>query len=258
MLQRFWSQNCETSQIYDYIQYQIDSFNRLSGSLEGYNCSICNNKGKVAFLYDNDMAIKNCACISIRNNLKNIEESGLKDLINNCTFDNFNVTEEWQKQLKELAQRYTEDKEIMWFNIGGQVGCGKTHICTAITSYYMSQHKTAKYMLWRDDAVRIKGKINTDAYDRELNKLKNVKVLYIDDLFKSDSGRVPTAADVNLAFEILNYRYNNKKLRTIISSEFMIDELLEIDEALGSRIYQRTKDYCIFIGRDKGKNYRLK
>lgn len=43
----------------------------------------------------------------------------------------------------------------------------------------------------------------------------------------------------------------------MISSEFTMDELLSFDEGVGSRIYQRSKEYCHIIGRDPAKNYRL-
>jgi DNA replication protein DnaC len=83
-------------------------------------------------------------------------------------------------------------------------------------------------------------------------------VLYIDDFFKTESGKLPTTAEINIAFEILNFRYNNPDLVTIISSEKGMSELLEIDEATGSRIFERSKDYSISIAKDKNKNYRLK
>ena len=68
---------------------------------------------------------------------------------------------------------------------------------------------------------------------------------------------MPTQADVNLAFEIINYRYNDPQLITVISCERDVTELLDIDEAVGSRIYQRTKKYNISVSADNKKNYRL-
>ena len=47
-------------------------------------------------------------------------------------------------------------------------------------------------------------------------------------------------------FEIINYRYINK-LPIIVSSEYSIDELLNFDEAIGSRIYEMCKDYLVEI-----------
>ena len=57
-----------------------------------------------------------------------------------------------------------------------------------------------------------------------MDKLKKVKVLYIDDFFKGGI----TDADFRLAFEIINARYNDKGLRTIISSEVKIKDLMKI------------------------------
>jgi DNA replication protein DnaC len=66
----------------------------------------------------------------------------------------------------------------------------------------------------------------------------------------------PSVADVNYAFEIINYRYNNPSLLTIISSELSEDELLDIDEAIGGRIYERAKTFT--IGKNRDRNYRMK
>ena len=110
-----------------------------------------------------------------------------------------------------------------------------------------------RYMLWRDEIVRIKQ--GGEELQGLLEELKNVQVLYIDDLFKSGDLR-PTAADINYAFEILNYRYNNPKLLTILSSELTEDELLDVDEAVGGRIYERARAFT--VGRSRDKNYRLR
>jgi DNA replication protein DnaC len=91
-----------------------------------------------------------------------------------------------------------------------------------------------------------------------MQEYKNVKVLYIDDFYKTDSENKPTQADKNIAFELLNFRYNNPDSITIISSELQIRDLLAIDEAVGSRIYERSKDYQINIAPDINKNYRLR
>ena len=105
---------------------------------------------------------------------------------------------------------------------------------------------------------KIKAKANSDEYEELLKPWKTVDVLYIDDLFKTEQGKNPTTADVNIAFEILNYRYRNSKLITIISSERTIQEIVGIDEAVGSRIFEKSGNYCINISKDIKKNYRLK
>lgn len=104
-----------------------------------------------------------------------------------------------------------------------------------------------------------------EKYEHAVFKLKTVEVLYIDDLFKTGkdlNGKVqrPTTADINLAFEIINYRYNNKNLVTIISSERNIREIMEIDEAIGGRIFELSskKNYAVNISNNLNKNYRRK
>ena len=37
-----------------------------------------------------------------------------------------------------------------------------------------------------------------------------------------------------------------------------VDEILRVDEAVGSRIFHRAKDHNVFISRDESRNYRLK
>lgn len=236
---------------------QIKRYNEKQGEAV-YNCSICKNKGDIAVNQDGVFTLKICDCVNTQNNLAKIAHSGLKDTINAYTLTTYQTSKEWQKQAKAMAMRYISDNFGKWFFAGGQSGAGKTHLCTAITAEFMRTGKTAKYMLWRDDVVRLKANVNeAKEYAVMMNELKNVDVLYIDDFFKTERGKSVTQADINIAFELLNYRYINKHLNTIISSELLIDDIINIDEATGSRIYQTAKDYCLCIGYDKEKNYRL-
>ena len=57
-------------------------------------------------------------------------------------------------------------------------------------------------------------------------------------------------------FDIINYRYLNNKA-CIFSSEKPLLEVLNIDEAIGSRIFEMAKNYNIEIERNISKNYRL-
>ena len=82
--------------------------------------------------------------------------------------------------------------------------------------------------------------------------MKSVKVLYIDDFLKGTA----TEADRNIAFDLLNARYIKPSLLTIISSEWTISRVLDWDEAIGSRIAERSKGCVLNI--TGSKNYRLK
>lgn len=253
----------------EYEQFQVDSLNDSTGDRDkddGYECSICKNKGWIAKLVDNghenySHCVTNCKCVPIRNSIMRMKRSGLENVIKENTFAHFEETEEWQKIVKRKAMDYAQNPEG-WFFIGGQSGCGKTHLCTAICRELLLKGMETYYMKWRDDIAKIKG-LSLDAEEREsiISKYKNAKVLYIDDLFKTGrnpdgSEPKPTAADINIAFEIINHRYCNPNLLTIISSELSVNELIEIDEATGGRICEKSK--VTNIAKDRSRNYRTK
>ena len=78
-------------------------------------------------------------------------------------------------------------------------------------------------------------------------------ILYIDDFLK---GRF-TDTDITLAFDLINYRYNNK-LTTIITSELTFSQLMGIDAAIAGRIKERSKGFFMEISKGDDKNFRLK
>ena len=253
----------------EYEQFKADGLNATEGTLhleDGYHCAVCKNKGYIVKVIEDDdgyfhQAFCDCKCMPIRNSILRMRRSGLKDIIKDYTFEKFEATEPWQQTLKAAALDYAANPEG-WFFVGGQSGAGKTHICTAISREFLLSGRRVKYMLWRDEVVRLKANVNdSETYQKMIDEYKRVDVLYIDDLFKTGKGQdgaaqKPTGADINVAFEILNFRYSNPKSVTIISSELTEDELIDIDEAIGGRIYERAK--AITIGRDRSRNYRIK
>ncbi len=246
---------------------RAESVNASSGELDqqdGYNCPLCRNKGYImqAVAENGNWRIvaSECRCQKTRRSLRRMQRSGLKNIIRDYTFAKFETPEQWQQRIKEAAIAYAQSPDG-WFFIGGQSGSGKTHICTAICRELLLAEKEVLYMLWRDDIVRLKALV-TDAeqYGQAIGQYKQVEVLYIDDLFKTGKGvdtamQKPTSADVNIAFEVLNYRYNNN-LPTVISSECAIGDLMDIDEALAGRIIERAKAFS--LRPDRSRNWRLR
>lgn len=261
LLQMFLSAD-NTAHGYDpaaYARMRVDAYNAAVGSLTDYDCPLCKNKGYIQYVGKGGEEItRECRCMPIRETKRVIRESGLQSLLDRCTFDAYRTDEPWQKSAKAAAQRFVTDHKDKWFFAGGQVGCGKTHLCTAIVREFLLNGIRAKYMLWRDEITGLKAIVMEDGYSGAITGIKQMPVLYIDDFFKSERGKPPTTADVNIAFEILNYRYNNPELITLISSELTVDDILQIDQAIGSRIYERCRDSCLCIGRDTKKNYRLR
>ena len=251
-------------------QKMADRVNAQEGRLTGYDCPACRNKGFVEYVIDTTEQLgypsyttgsRECVCMAIRRSKWLLKKSGLADLAERCTFDTYKATEPWQVYIRNRAEGFLEKAMSgsgRGFFIGGQTGCGKTHICTALTVSLINSGKSARYMLWTDEAARLKACVNDDQYASLMWPLKAVGVLYIDDLFKpTGASGQPTQADIRLAYELINYRYNSTNKVTIISSERTTGELCEIDEAIGGRIVEKSGQYCINIARDRAKNWRL-
>ena len=129
------------------LQGKVNRYNEEIGTLKGNDCPTCKNKGYIMILEEEYTALKECECLKARKSKKLIEKSGLKKLIQEYTFEKFVTNETWQRVIKEKALQFVQDKQTHWFFIGGQVGAGKTHICTAIVNELMQQGHEALYML---------------------------------------------------------------------------------------------------------------
>ena len=255
----------------DYAQFFVDDLNNQIGNeneKDGYNCKICKNKAYIVKLAEQpngtySQLYADCKCAETRRSIMRMKRSGLKNIITDYTFDKFEDTQPWQQALKSAAVAYSKSP-AGWFFIGGQSGAGKTHLCTAICREFLLGGKRVVYMLWRDDIAKLKGVAN-DPEQREpmINRFKHADVLYIDDLFTTGKERDnqvqrPSSADISTAFEIINYRAINPDLLTIISTELSGDELLDIDEATGSRILEKAGANGFSMDKDRSRNYRLR
>lgn len=231
--------------------------------VDGYNCPKCKNKGIILIAKEYDGlwqdVQRDCECMKIRRNIRNLKRSGLESVVKDCKFENFKVQKPFQELMLNTAKNYIDNGEGKWFALLGASGCGKTMLCSAVALELIRRGKELKYMLWKDDCRKIKNN-NFDGDGSLIEYYKDVEVLYIDDLFKNGKTngeyQTPTAGDVNIAFEIINSRTVQKKV-TIISSENTIDQLFEIDEAIAGRIRQNCGiDFCLTINKGEGKNYR--
>ncbi len=233
---------------------------------DGYNCPLCMNRGytlvpeRCGSTYNTRMVI--CRCRTVRDAIARLDKSGLSDAVHKYTLEGYIAAEPWQKNILDKARSYLSDGGDAWFFIGGQSGCGKTHICTAVTVNLLKRGNNARYMLWREESSRLKSMANSAERDAAADVFRGADVLYIDDLFKTGRDRqtgeaAPREADINLAFEIINSRYMKNKI-TVISSEYSLEKITEFDEATGGRIKERCGDYHVSIAPDKNKNYRFK
>lgn len=208
-------------------------------------CPLCEGRGVILRTGENgELFSRPCKCMEIRAAKKRIERSGLGDLFDACTFKTFQTPDEWTRRALEVAVDYAKNGRGKWLYLSGHPGTGKTHLCTAVCRYLIKKGAPVRYMLWREDAPKLKALVNdAAAYEAAFRDLAEAPVLYIDDFFKQRGE--PSAGDINLAFALLNARYNAKGKRTILSSELPLKAVEAIDPAIKSRIYERASGYIL-------------
>ena len=237
------------------------SYNEKQGSLKFFDCPKCKNKGYIQvvkyceFYKDYSDFMVECECMGKRKTMSKALNSGLGEYLDK-RFNDYVVSNEWQTNIKAKAIEYCRSDNKYWFITLGQSGAGKTLISTIIANHLLLKHdKTVIYITWTDFISKLKRDImsdNSNEVSNYLDDIKQVEVLYIDELLKKYND-----TDLKYIIEIINYRYTNN-LKTIISSERTIDELLEIDEATFGRVIEKADRFIINIPKDKKKNYRLR
>lgn len=235
----------------NYLKSKVEFYNSVPGKLTGYDCKKCLNRGYIAEIRNDTEVMVKCECMKKRESLNRLKQSGIASQIMKKTFASYRTVEPFQQHIKERAAEFVMSYKGKWFFIGGQNGCGKTHICTAIAGQLLKTGLSVRYMLWVEEAPAAKAAVNEPEYKEIVSGYQKADVLYIDDLFKNSV----TDADIRLAFQILDYRYRNS-MCTIISSEHTLDEIYSIDKALGGRIAETA--FNINIQKDSKKDYRLK
>lgn len=237
---------------------------QVSNCKSSYKCEKCCDTGWVMKGQQGIYTIvEDCECARIENAKRQWKASGID--VENCTqsFDNFQVCSTDARRAKMAAITYLRNFESIKEknNISsnsiffcGQPGSGKTHLSVALGVSLLKKGIKVVYMPYRDAASKIKqNMLNHEEYNRIVSKYKYCDVLLIDDLFK---GKV-SESDINIAFEIINYRYT-KHLPIIVSSEYTVNRLLDFDEAVGSRIIEMCRGYVVEIKRDRCNNFRMR
>lgn len=235
-----------------------------------YNCSICCDDGYVVEIEGKKIPFRHapsgervqpCKCQIQKDMEISMSNSGIDiNKYKQKSFETFiRDTEETQK-MYELANRFLENDEIQGIGYFGKSGTGKTHICIAICNELAKKGIRHRYLNYREDLPRLKALMSDpyakEEFAQEMNKFKQTRVLYIDDLFKlaKNSRGDMDPRDLQVVFDIINYRYINGK-RIIISSEYTVAEIKEFDEATAGRIFEMMKDTGLKI---TGNNRRFK
>lgn len=243
----------------DFARKRCKWYNDTQGNLPYINCDICKNKGYIAELDTdlNEIRVE-CKCMSKRKSIKNLELSGLGNLIKKYTFNAYETSKPWQSEIKKKALLFTQNSGDSWFYAAGQSGSGKTHICTAICTRFISCDRSVRYKVWRNLFHELQSnQFDETEYKNKFKSICDTDILYIDDFLKSNSNNSKFSDELNFAFEIINSRYNANK-KTIISSELLISDINKYDSALAGRIAEKLAGFTIQIQKDDNKNYRLR
>jgi len=229
-------------------------------------CTKCNHEGWIYYtkkVYENMPEMeyaRKCECgkAGKQEFETRLEKSGLGDFFKEKTFENYITPVDNLVMIKDACVNYVNSYSQIQFNacngllLCGNVGSGKTHLACAVINRLMESGFQCEYFDYRENMTMLKQCVlNQEKYEKKMDKVKTVKILLVDDLFK---GKI-TDSDVNIMYEIINARYQ-RKLATIITTEKDPEQLLDIDSAVGSRIIEMTRDNLINIS--KTGNYRLK
>ena len=223
-----------------------------------YNCDKC--KDTTWILDSNGKVVERCNCYEIIKVREQWEASGLKTDDLDKTFKSYEPWNDLTKRMKGVTTNYylrfkeiekTKHNSIL---LCGQPGAGKTHLSIALANNFIKKDsKKVVYMPYRSVITTLKQNILDKEYYKNLvSKYQMAEILLIDDLFK---GKV-NETDINIMFEIINHRYINK-LPIIVSTEYLVEEMLSYDEAIGSRIYEMAKGFIVEV-KGQENNYRLR
>ena len=237
------------------LKEELEERNAVVGTLTELDCPKCKNRGNYYVIEEGKLELKFCECMQTRRSIQMINKSGLSEVIRAKTFSSYIAKEPFQIDIKRIAMNYVKQGGNNWFLVCGQSGSGKSHICTAIVGELLKQNNQVIYLPYREEIPKLKRNALDDKYyTNTIDKWNNCKILYIDDLFKGMK-RDNASADIAIIFELIDFRCRNNK-RTIISTECLFEELLEIDEAIGGRIIEMCGSYKAQISKDFKKNYR--
>lgn len=246
-------------QIQELIKLGLEKANTTTCTLIEYDCDLCKDTGFVDQKIDGRWHMQRCECFQMRQTQRRLKNSGLKEAFKDITFEN---TDCWNTSVKECvgkAKKYvdsfneTRETRSNSMLLLGQVGSGKTHIAIAVTNALMEQGTAVMYIHFKELIRGLKGNcLDEAAYSKNLHRLVAVPVLFIDDLFKEY-----TTADVKYVYEVVNERYMRNK-PMIVTSEVTPKGLLEIDEAVGSRLIEMSSDFRHMFPNEIRYNYRLR
>lgn len=247
-----------------------------SVNLQAYECDVCQDSGG-SFAWQKHDPFPPCevfvpcpVCTPRKQIAALLKSSEITEEFLAKTFENFRLdVDPAVRAAYRAAQHYAEhfenirQQKVNSMALLGLTGAGKTHLLMAICNKIMRFGRSVLYFPWVSGSKEFRNFDEKAKNLKRMEQMQQVDLLFIDDLFKGRSA--PTDFQMEVLFDVLNYRYLEKK-PFLISSEWNIQRIGDYeaggDPAIAGRIYERTggtEGYLLNIKGDPAHiNYRLR
>ncbi|WP_455539246.1 ATP-binding protein [Terrisporobacter sp.] len=228
---------------------------QMSVTQDNYECEKCRDLGYVFVMEDKYEVAKPCDCFAKKQAFEKLSKCSLSDAFKKKNFKNYDCNYQWQVKAKHQVLKFCSDfsNSNSSLILIGKPGTGKTHLGIAAMLKLLDGNITCKYVEYNNMIVSIKQSIIDEKnHMREMEKYLNSRVIFIDDFLNGKT----TEEDINYIYRIINTRYLQQK-PMIISTEKSLDEIIDFDEVVGSRIVEMAGENVIYFD-ENSENHRLR
>ncbi len=225
-----------------------------------YRCPKCRDVGATFHVDEQGYEIATfCECYYAGVSERAKESNGVGELFRHKTLANFEPRttrcRHALKQASRFIERFKEDSLILC----GQPGSGKTHLAVAVAQALEAQDVRMRFYEYPALVSKIQ-EMKRENRTHEVSVVKNMPLLVIDDFCKTgvtqwNGRRRLHSGHLDVVYELINTRYT-RRLPTILTTELFPEDLLAIEEGIGSRLLTMAGDNVIEFDKADG-NYRL-